>query len=100
MSTRKNPIDRCEEIIDAAMRMSRLYGYREVTRKDIASAARCSEALVSSYFGTMTQLRRSVIRAAIDQRDLAILAQVIAAKDKHVAKIPADLRVAALVSLA
>jgi AcrR family transcriptional regulator len=96
----KRQDERRASILDAAMRMSRLYGYQKATRQDVAGAAKCSEALVSSYFGTMTQLRRAVVRASIDQRDLAILAQVIAAKDKHAAKIPADLRVAALVSLA
>jgi hypothetical protein len=45
-------------------------------------------------------LRRAVVRAAIDQKDLAIIGQALAAKDKHAAKAPLELRVAALASLA
>jgi AcrR family transcriptional regulator len=71
--------------------MSRNYGYQNVTRADIASAAGCSEALVSSYFGTMVQVRRAVVRAAIKQRDLAIIAQAIAANDPHVKRASVDL---------
>jgi AcrR family transcriptional regulator len=100
MTTSKKPVDRRTSILNAAMRMSRVYGYQKTTRKDVAGAAHCSEGLVSAYFGTMTQLRRAVVRAAIDQKDLAILAQAIAAHDKHAAKIPDGLRIAALVSLA
>lgn len=100
MTTRLDPEVRRAEILDAALRMSRLHGYREVTREDISRAAKCSEALVSSYFGTMVKVRRAIVRAAIDQRDLAILAQVIAAKDKHAAKISWDLRAEVIVSLA
>lgn len=99
MTKRLNPTDRRAEILDAAIRTSRTYGYRETTRKDIADAARCSEALVSSYFGTMTQMRRAIIRRAIDIEDLAILAQAITAKDAHVAKIPEALRIASLEAL-
>jgi AcrR family transcriptional regulator len=100
MTKRLEPLVRLEQILDAALRMSRLYGYRDMTRKDVAGAAKCSEALVSSYFGTMVQLRRAVVRAAIDQKDLAIIGQALAAKDKHAQKAPLDLRVAALASLA
>lgn len=100
MTKRLEPKDRRAEILDAAMRMSRLYGYRETTRKDIADAAKCSEALVSNYFGTMVQVRRAIVRRAVEIRDLAIVGQALAAKDKHAAKAPLNLRVAALASLA
>lgn len=99
MSTRQSPKVRHASILDAALRMSRLHGYQHVTRADIAGAAECSEALVSSYFGTMVQVRRSVVRAAIKQRDLAIVAQALAAKDLHAQKVPIELRVEALATL-
>ena len=66
--SRLNPEDRHALILDAALRMSRHYGYQKVTRADIASAAKCSEALVSQYFGTMVQVRRAVVRASIKPR--------------------------------
>jgi hypothetical protein len=47
----------------------------------------------------MVQVRRSVVRAAIKQRDLAIVAQALAAKDLHAQKVPVELRVEALATL-
>ena len=98
--SRLNPEDRHALILDAALRMSRHYGYQKVTRADIASAAKCSEALVSQYFGTMVQVRRAVVRASIKQRDLQILAQALAAKDAHALKAPEELKRAAVATLA
>jgi AcrR family transcriptional regulator len=97
--SRLNPKDRKASILDAAVRMSRNYGYAEVTRADIAHAAGCSEALVSSYFGTMTQVRRAVIRCAIKDRDLVIVAQALVAKDTQAMKAPEELRIAAVATL-
>jgi len=97
---RLNPADRQVLILDAALRMSRLHGYQKVTRLDIAMAADCSEALVSQYFGTMVQVRRAVIRAAIKQGDLQILAQGLAARDGHAQKAPDELKRAAVATLA
>lgn len=99
MTKRLDPTDRRAAILDAAMRTSRTYGYRETTRKDIADAAKCSEALVSSYFGTMVQMRRAIVRRAIDIRDLEIIGQALAAKDRHVAKASANDRIEALARL-
>jgi AcrR family transcriptional regulator len=99
MTKRLDPTVRRAEILDAALRMSRLHGYREATRNDIAVAARCSEALVSSYWGTMIQLRRAVVRRAIEIGDLGLIAQAIVANDPHVSKAPRDLREAAVASL-
>jgi AcrR family transcriptional regulator len=97
--SRQNPLERKASILDAALRMSRLHGYQNVTRADISGAAGCSEALVSSYFGTMPTLRRTVVRAAIKQRDLGIIAQALVAKDPHAQKVPVELRVEALATL-
>jgi AcrR family transcriptional regulator len=98
--SRLNPADRHALILAAALRISRLHGYQKVTRADIALAAECSEALVSSYLGTMVQVRRAVIRAAIKNRDLIVLAQALAAKDSHAQKAPDELKRAAVATLA
>jgi AcrR family transcriptional regulator len=97
--SRQSPADRQASILDASLRMARLHGYQNVTRADIAVAAKCSEALVSSYFGTMVQVRRAVMRAAIKTHDLQILAQGLAARDPHAMRAPEDLRLAAVKSL-
>jgi AcrR family transcriptional regulator len=97
--SRQNPVDRKASILDAAVRMSRNYGYAKVTRADIAHAAQCSEALVSSYWGTMVQVRRAVIRWSIKNRDLVIVAQALVAKDAQAMKAPQELRKAAVATL-
>jgi AcrR family transcriptional regulator len=97
--SRLKPVDRHASILDAALRMARLHGYQNITRVDIAVAAECSEALVSSYLGTMVQVRRAVVRAAIKQKDLAVLAQALAAKDTHAQKAHENLRRAAVALL-
>lgn len=96
---RQDPADRKASILDAAIRISHSYGYQRITRANVAGAARCSEALVSSYFNTMVQLRRAVLRAAIAERDLVIIAQALAAKDPHVMKAPYELRQTAALSM-
>jgi len=97
--TRLDPKLRKVYILDACLRMARLHGYRNMTREDIALAAECSEGLVSSYLGTMTQVRRAVVRHAIFCKDLTVLAQAIAANDPHAMKAPDHLRDAAVQSL-
>jgi AcrR family transcriptional regulator len=99
MTMRQDPADRKASILAAAVRISHSYGYHRITRANVAGAAQCSEALVSSYFGTMTQLRRAVLRTAIAQRDLVIVAQALAAKDPHVMKASQELRQTAALSI-
>src|SRR5271166_2987018 len=97
--SRLSPKDRQASILASATRMAHLHGYQRITRADVAMAAECSQALVSSYFGTMIQLRRAVVRAAIKNRDVVIVAQALAADDAHIKKAPEELRRAAAASL-
>ncbi len=48
--------------------------------------------LVSKYFGTMKQLKREIIRAAIKQEIPEIIAQGLANGDKRAAKAPQQLK--------
>ena len=96
---RETPEDRREQIIAAALRMAVNYGYQRVTRADIAGAAKCSEALVSHYFNTMTQMRRAIMREAIRRQVLGIVAQGLAMGDPQAQKAPECLRSAALATL-
>jgi AcrR family transcriptional regulator len=97
---RLKPTDRKAQILEAAVQLSAAQGYSHVTREGIATAAECAPGLVSNYFGTMTNLRRDIMRAAIRQRNLTIIAQGLAAKDAHACKAPDELKKAALETLA
>lgn len=66
-----------------------------MTREGIAKVAGCSDALVSAYFNTMTQMRRAVVRNAIVTQDLPVLAQALVLRDPQAMKAPEELRRAA-----
>lgn len=98
MTYKKSAI-RIEEIIAAGLRLAVAKGYQQVSRSDLAQAVGVAEGTVSLHFGTMAQFRRSLMRAAVHQRHLAVLAQGLAARDHEARKAPADLRDAAANSI-
>lgn len=67
-------------------------GWSKMTREAVAREAGCADAAVSVYFGTMTEFKRTVMRHAIGLKNLSILAQGLAAGDKHAEKADADLK--------
>lgn len=98
--TRLKPTDRKKQILDAALDLAERRGYSTITRDSIATAAGCAPGLVSAYFGTMINFRRDIMRAAIREERLPIIAQGLAAKDPHARKAPDPLKQAALETLA
>lgn len=99
MSTRLKPSLRKSQILDHALACARKHGYSNVTRKMIADEADISEALVSVYWGTMTQIRRSIMRQAVAVGDAAIVAQGLALRDSYALKAPDTLKAKAAASL-
>lgn len=89
---RLKPEHRREEILTAALELSRSEGYHRVTREQIAKRADVAEGLVSHYFGTMVQMRRAIMRAAIAARDLVVLAQGLGLGDPNAKKAPEEMR--------
>lgn len=90
---------RHEEIMSAALAEASANGYQWITREGIAQRAGCSAGLVTNYFGTMIQLKRSVVRAAIAQRVLPVIAQALADGNEHARSAPEDLKAAALATI-
>lgn len=89
---RANPALRKESILDAAMTVAKERGYRKVTRDLVATGANISPGLVSRYFGTMAQLQRDIIRRAIKDEVLEVVAQGLANGDKHALKASKELK--------
>lgn len=100
MPQHKTPAERTAEIIDAALKLAAKCGYQNVTRGAIADSLGISEALVSYHVGTMPNLRRTMVRAAIARPVLRVLGQAVAADDIHARKAAPELRQKALASLA
>ena len=88
MAQRLTPTARKAEILDAALVVAARSGYDRMTRDDIAAQAKTSCGLVSHHLGTMPQLRRAVMRAAVTRGVLAVVARGLAVKDPQALKAP------------
>lgn len=100
MAKRLKPDDRKGQIMDAALKVASLPGgWAKLTREAVAREAGCTDGLVSKYYGTMITFRRSIMRAAINQENLQVLAQGVAAGDPYAKKADPALITRALQTL-
>ncbi len=97
---RVHPTIRRDLLLDAAVTVARRDGFNSMTRNSIAEQAGVSPPLVSRYLGTMKQLKRDVMRSAVQRSILPIVAQGLALGDPHAMKAPFDLRERAARSIA
>jgi len=97
---RVSPALRKDHILGIILSLSAQKGYTKVTRSEIAEEAGVSESLVSEYFGTMPDMRRTIMRHAVLEECLTIIAQGLSANDPHAKKASHELRVKALMHLA
>lgn len=63
------------EILTIAISLSIKVGYTSITRAAIAREAKISDGLVNRYFGTMTKLKKVVIKTAIEKQIPEIILQ-------------------------
>lgn len=98
---RMPPNDRKYEILTAALAVAaRPGGWSKLTRDAVAREAQCADGLVSKYFGTMTAMRRTIMRSAVLTENLPIVAQGLAHGDPHAQKADPELKARALNTLA
>lgn len=83
-------------ILDVALRHASAKGLAAITRAEIAEEAGIATGIVNAAYGTMQQLRRAVMRAAIEREVLAVVAGGLAAMDPQALKAPQELRARAL----
>lgn len=93
------PKDRKAAILEAAVTAAKNHGFSALRLAHIAEQAECSNALVVSHYGTMSQMRRAVMRAAIKQEILSIVAEGIATRDPVACKSSPELQRKALAAL-
>lgn len=91
---------RKEQLLDAAIELAGEEHYARITRDAVAERAGVSMSLVNKYFGTMTALRREVMRAAIKRGIPGIIAQGLANGDERAKKAPAELKAEAATLIA
>lgn len=93
---RMKPEVRREYILGVALSLAEAKHYLKMTRFQLAEECDVSEGLITHYFGTMTRLRRDVMRHAIKERRLPVIAQGLTANDPHARKAPTQLQREAL----
>lgn len=96
---RMKPEVRKQDILERALTLAGRHGYLQITRKQIVDAVGVSGPVLNHHFGTMTQFRRQLMRFAIAQNCLAVVAQGLAAGDPQARKAPESLRQRAAASL-
>lgn len=100
MSKRLAPDVRSGQILAAAVKLAKAKGFAALTRDSIAEEAQVSTGLVSNYFGSMDDMRNEVMKVAVRDEILPIVAQGIVANNRFAKRAPVTLRQRALASLA
>ena len=94
------PDVRSAQILAAAVKLAKRDGYLNVTREGIAEAAEVSAGLVSKYLGTMPEIRERIMREAVANEVLPIIAAGVSTRHRIAMRAPLALRQRALASLA
>lgn len=82
-----------EVILTAALRVAcRRDGLSKMTRSSIAKEAGCADGLVSRYLGSMDEIRKSVIKQAIKECVVDLVAQGVASSRIPFKKLSEDLK--------
>ena len=88
-----------EKILEAAYQMAVRDGFNSLTRDSIAAEAETAKGAVNHHFGTVSVVRDEVMRMAIENEELSIIAQGIALGDTIAKSAPLDVRTKALATL-
>lgn len=94
--TRANPTMRREHILQAAAEVALKGDYTKISRAAVANRAGVSDSLVSRYFTTMPKFRRALMRYAVHNEIVELVAQGLAHKDSNAQGAPEPLRSEAL----
>lgn len=79
-------------LLDSALALAAAEGWSNLTRDGIARVAGVSNGLVTQRLGTMDAIRRSVMRAAVKQRCVAVVAEGLALRDRQALRADGELR--------
>ena len=99
MSRHLPPDVRSAEILATAVKLAKKEGFRKLTRAGIAQTAKVSTGLVSRYFGSMDKMKDEVMKVAVRERILPIVADGLADRHKVAVRAPEDLKRQAAESL-
>lgn len=95
MVKRLEPTERRGQILQAAVSLAQDRGYHKLTRDGVAVEAGVSFGLVTRYFGSIDTLKQKVMRVAVEQDILEIIAAGLAVGDPIARSAPGELKVKA-----
>ena len=78
--------DTTDRLLDVAVDLAEKIGFYNITRDAVAVAAGCSLALPTVRLGNKAEMMRNIMRRAIRDRRLAVIAQGLAGGDKTALK--------------
>lgn len=84
--------DRDNRILNAAIELAKEDGYQWITRDAVAARAGVSPATINNVFGTMVDLKRAVLRAAVEREIVEIVAQGLADRHQIAQDAPSELK--------
>ena len=90
---------RKDHILRTALVAAKEHGYTSVTRTLLAEKAKVSPGLVTYYFASMVQLKRAIMRAAVEHEILEVIAQGLSMGDKNAQKASDELKARAAIAL-
>lgn len=89
-----------QTILAAALKCARKHGLYDMTRTQIAKAAKTATGTVSFHYDDMIGLRRAIVRHCITKLTyLDVLGQALARKDTLAVRAPADVKREAVAAL-
>lgn len=91
--------DRDGRILDAAIELAEADSFQWLTRDAVAARAEVSPGTVSNAYGTMADLKRAVLAAAVERRILSIVAEGAGVRHPIIMAAPEELRKEALATL-
>ena len=97
---RLTPKERKAQILQAALDIAAQSGVDRLVVSEVATRVGVTKGLVLHYFSTMPQLKRAVMRAAVKQEVVSVVARGLALDDPQARKAPDDLRAKAALYLA
>lgn len=88
---------RKKSLTETALQVAIRDGFANISLLAIANEAEVSRGLVTHYLGTLTDIKRTVMRAAIAQRNAEIVMQGLAVGDIHAKKADDTLKAEAAI---
>lgn len=92
--------DRDGIILNVAIELAKSDGYQWITREAVAKAAGVGSGTVNNAYGNMRDLKRAVLKAAVERGINAIILQGIADRHPIVMAAPPAVKAAALADMA